>query len=335
MILFQWPVVAAAYRRALITALFTNLILTSIATEQNCIAMSSVSRTAGTTREEATMQRKSSHKYRRGKHDRFQFELLEPRHMFSVSIGTNDMLVQPMSDGVDISIEHQAEWLPESLLDNLEQQADHALTNFQYLPIITLSTTSTSVNAFATLQLDADVFVNSQSNLSLQWTRVTGPGTATFGNATSSNSTVQFDQAGTYELQFSATNFGITSVAHLLVNVSAANVTNIDQAWLDAQGDGPYYLDQQGKTYVLQTDVTTDGTAFAIIAKDVTLDLNGHTITYNNATPITVPNGSCETGTGSAASGWSFTNAANAQRYAGEYLQSTLYDGDYSLRFTP
>ena len=73
---------------------------------------------------------------------------------------------------------------------------------------------------------------------------------------------------------------------------------HITQAWLNAQGPGPYYLDQQGETYVLMTDVTTDGTAFAIIAKDVTFNLNGYTITYNNADPITVFNGSFEQGHG-------------------------------------
>ncbi len=107
---------------------------------------------------------------------------------------------------------------------------------------------------------------------------------------------------------------------------------NIDQAWLTARGPGPYYLDDDNSTYVLQTDVSTKGTAFAIIAPNIVFDLNGHTVTYDNATPITVFNGSFEQGTGAAATGWDFTNAPNASRHQGDWLQNEKYDGDYSLK---
>jgi len=110
---------------------------------------------------------------------------------------------------------------------------------------------------------------------------------------------------------------------------------DIDQAWLDAQGPGPYYLDQTGETYVLQTDVTTDGSAFAITAKDIVFDLNGHTVTYNNAAPITIANQSFESGQGASADGWDFSAAAAAERYQGVWLNNEIYDGDYSLRFGP
>ena len=93
-------------------------------------------------------------------------------------------------------------------------------------------------------------------------------------------------------------------------------------------------MNQQGKTYILQTDVTTDGTAFAIIASDVTFDLNGHTITYDNAAPIVVPNGSFETGIGAAAAGWNFSNAPNATRHQGDWLRNEIYDGEHSLKFS-
>ncbi len=108
---------------------------------------------------------------------------------------------------------------------------------------------------------------------------------------------------------------------------------NINQAWLNAQGPGPYYLDQAGETYVLQTDVSTAGTAFAIIAQNVVFDLNGHTITYDNAAPISVVNHSFEAGNGAVASNWDFSNAPSASRFQGNWLQNQIYDGDYSLRF--
>ena len=109
---------------------------------------------------------------------------------------------------------------------------------------------------------------------------------------------------------------------------------DIDAAWLTANGPAPYYLDIAGCTYTLLTDVAADGTAFCIIAEDIVFDLNTHQITYDNATPIVIPNGSFEDGTGAAATGWDFTNAPSAERYAGVWLDNEIYDGDYSIKFT-
>ncbi len=47
-------------------------------------------------------------------------------------------------------------------------------------------------------------------------------------------------------------------------------------------GKPPYNLDKKGATYVLTGDITADGTAVNIVAGGVTLDLNGHTIIYQN-----------------------------------------------------
>lgn len=66
----------------------------------------------------------------------------------------------------------------------------------------------------------------------------------------------------------------------------------IDQAWLDAQGGtGPYYLNQADKYYYLDTDVFVGArannptgnykqAAFYLANRNITFDLNGHTITY-------------------------------------------------------
>ncbi|MDB4534155.1 DUF4347 domain-containing protein [Vicingaceae bacterium] len=137
------------------------------------------------------------------------------------------------------------------------------------------------------------------------------------------------------EFQVGSIESDVVFSASLQSNWQYTLDVNIDQAWLSAQGPGPYYLDQQGETYILQTDVNTDGTAFAIIANDVTLDLNGHTVTYDDATPIPVFNGSFESGSGNAADGWDFSGASNAIRFNGEYLSNEIYDGDYSLTIDP
>jgi hypothetical protein len=79
-----------------------------------------------------------------------------------------------------------------------------------------------------------------------------------------------------------------------------------------AQGAAPYILTSPSTNYILDTDVTVDGTAFVYGAKDVTLDLNGHTITYGNAAPIVVNNGGFETGSGTSVAGWNLANAPAA-----------------------
>jgi len=50
----------------------------------------------------------------------------------------------------------------------------------------------------------------------------------------------------------------------------------------DIQGP-PYVLNKVGATYVLTQDITADGTAIQITAADVTLDLDGHTVTFGNS----------------------------------------------------
>ncbi|HUV38818.1 MAG TPA: hypothetical protein VMY39_04360 [Planctomycetota bacterium] len=44
----------------------------------------------------------------------------------------------------------------------------------------------------------------------------------------------------------------------------------------------PYELNGAGKTYLVTKDITAHGTAFNISASDVTLDLGGHTVVYND-----------------------------------------------------
>ncbi|GAF86409.1 unnamed protein product, partial [marine sediment metagenome] len=44
----------------------------------------------------------------------------------------------------------------------------------------------------------------------------------------------------------------------------------------------PYTLDKAGATYVLTRDIVADSTAFRITAQNVTLDLNGHAVTFND-----------------------------------------------------
>ena len=87
---------------------------------------------------------------------------------------------------------------------------------------------------------------------------------------------------------------GNTTNATTVATVSPTSVSNvtIDSTWLSnhasaGTGGTMYVLDQANTTYTLATDVTTSGTAFAVGAANVTLNLNGHTLTYDNTAPIT------------------------------------------------
>ena len=55
--------------------------------------------------------------------------------------------------------------------------------------------------------------------LALQWTRVSGPGTVTFGNSASANTSAQFSVAGTYVLRLSASDGELESSDELTVSV--------------------------------------------------------------------------------------------------------------------
>ena len=88
-------------------------------------------------------------------------------------------------------------------------------------------------------------------------------------------------------------------------------------------------LNSSGTTYVLQKDVISVGSCFFITAENVTLDLNGHTVTYDNGSPLSVPNGDFE-----ISGSWDFSTAPGAAVVPGSFVKPvTLYSGARSLRF--
>lgn len=94
-------------------------------------------------------------------------------------------------------------------------------------------------------------------------------------------------------------------------------------------------LNSADTTYVLQNDIVADKSCFAITAKNVTLDLNGHTITYDNAAPIVLANGDFENGAAGIPDDWDMSEAPNVVRNAGTYVQPvTVYSENYALKFS-
>lgn len=94
-------------------------------------------------------------------------------------------------------------------------------------------------------------------------------------------------------------------------------------------------LNQSNTDYILQNDVSSNGSCFTLGGNNSSLDLNGHTVTFDNAAPTTVSNGGFELGSGGAATDWDFSSAANITRFAGSYISPVeVYEGSYGLKFT-
>lgn len=110
----------------------------------------------------------------------------------------------------------------------------------------------------------------------------------------------------------------------------AAQTVRIDSEWLNSR-QPPYKLTGAGSTYVLETDVTTEGTAFLFSDSGIVFDLNGHSITYADMEFKGIPNPGFEqatSGNPQVPDGWDLSNAPHARRQS--YLDKLYFD-DWSL----
>ena len=106
--------------------------------------------------------------------------------------------------------------------------------------------------------------------------------------------------------------------------VTLADVT-LNQA---AVGNGPYYLNQANTTYVLTENVSCTGTAFVVAASNVSLNLNGHTVTFGtSASTGTGPKGFANPPGYGTVARWNssnitnFTGGSNPKAYGGTFIQ--------------
>jgi PKD repeat protein len=123
--------------------------------------------------------------------------------------------------------------------------------------------------------------------------------------ATGASPSHAYATAGTYTVLVTATDKdGAQSTpATASITITAAPtgpLIDVDAAWLAARVP-PYQLTAANTTYRLQADVAANGTAFVVAAGGITLDLNGHTATYDGQAPIANPSGGFEAGD---LSGW-------------------------------
>jgi hypothetical protein len=147
--------------------------------------------------------------------------------------------------------------------------------------------------------------------LSTRWSQVSGPGTATFADATVTNTTVTFDQAGIYTLRLTAADGYITNSADCQIFVLAPNKA--------------YTVD--ANTLVLFHFSETSGTATANLGS-----LGGIAYCVTNPTASTIP----ATSTGILGATAYSTNFDTAAIFSGgnligyDYNQNGYYDGDVS-----
>ena len=69
------------------------------------------------------------------------------------------------------------------------------------------------------------------STLTETWSKVSGPGTVTFGNVHALTTTATFSAAGTYLLQLAASDGALTSTSTVTVTVNAAPILSAQLAW--------------------------------------------------------------------------------------------------------
>lgn len=258
MIGFQWCVRASSSRqRMLVSGLIIFLLLFSSISEQFSHAKFkfAAGMVVDASREEARMPRKLNRIPRKTRRDQFQFERLEPRQMFSVSSGLT--LEEILARRQDLVVEHQVETPGAPDADPpVGGQAEQGLDNYLFLPMVTPNANG-SVQTATPFQLGADVFVNSNVDLTVQWSKVSGPGTATFTDGIKIDSKVQFDQPGTYLLKLEATNKGYSGSGLITVTVTG------EVAPVEGDPIAPELFDT---TYALPTGGTThtpmNGTEF-------------------------------------------------------------------------
>ncbi len=103
----------------------------------------------------------------------------------------------------------------------------------------------------AVATLDATVtddgLPNPPAAVTTTWTRVSGPGTVTFGNAASVDTTASFSAAGTYVLRLTASDSALTAADEITITVNAANQAPVVNAGPD-------------QTITLPSVATLDGT---------------------------------------------------------------------------
>jgi hypothetical protein len=171
--------------------------------------------------------------------------------------------------------------------------SDGSLTSSDKL-VVTVNSSTTTTNQAPVVAAGADRTILITDTLSLNgtvsddglpnppaqvtttWNKVSGPGTITFGSTTAVDTTAKFSQAGTYELQLTASDGSLTSSDKLVVTVSATSSTPAPAAVVRSYQNGT--LPSGAYTGMVDTKIT--GTY-------PTVDYGGATTLYLDGSPDT------------------------------------------------
>jgi hypothetical protein len=135
---------------------------------------------------------------------------------------------------------------------------------------------SVTLPASASLEGTAadDGFPNPPGTVTTTWSQVSGPGTVTFGAASSLSTTASFSAAGPYVLRLTAGDSELSAFDEVTVTASGVPAPlpiAVAQALVDAAAPGSTVLLPQA---IYATNVTGGGVGLTV-AKAIVLDLNG------------------------------------------------------------
>src|SRR4029077_2297787 len=80
------------------------------------------------------------------------------------------------------------------------------------------------------------------AQLTSTWSKVSGPGTVTFGNANALSTTASFSTAGAYTLRLSASDSALTSTDDVIVTVNAAGANGLTAQYFRDAGNGTHLV---------------------------------------------------------------------------------------------
>ncbi len=135
-----------------------------------------------------------------------------PNYTSSLKVGISHVGTTAFLDGLVDDVRLYRRALPAS------EVASIADGNFA--PTVSGGTAPAATNAIAA-NLTGSASNDLAGTLTTAWSKVSGPGTATFGNAASPATTVTFNQPGAYVLRLTATNSVAQDFAEITVNVAA------------------------------------------------------------------------------------------------------------------
>jgi len=98
----------------------------------------------------------------------------------------------------------------------------------------------------------------------------------------------------------------------------------------------PYYCNVANRKYIVEEDIITDGPGLVLTNSNISIDGNGKSLIYNNASQVVIPNHSFEIMSGAdptRASGWNFSLATGAVRHNEPAIENKVFDGSWGVKF--